>query len=149
MTDKWATAQRCHAALKVLLDDLLEKSGQTPCNVNNPSAVRQPLRTDNRRKRNAHDPNAGLSKRPKTGNAHDSFDNVQGASQDPPPIPDQPYLTTESLFDDSNLIDNQLNDPQGLQGQPFSEVLPITQDLFGELSWESLFPNDNFLGGFR
>lgn len=151
MSEKWATAKHCHSALRVLLDGLHPQFGRNSIsNASHPSNLRQqPGHNIFRRQEDSENPDENRApKRQRMGNTEDGPDLGE---QRQPDFQDPPYIEDGGDFTSINNIMmqgyNQFSDAQWMQAQAFDSVPPYTQDIFGHLSWESLFQDDSLQGG--
>ena len=141
MSGKWTTARHCHATLRVLLEDLhVQATGRPPQLQEAPMSKQlrnsRPYRGDSR----SVDATADrAAKRRRTTNVEDVDNHGQDNGRASFLSSDQVHMVSDTLFDIPESM--QFDDARLFQGQDSIGGPLYTQDIFGHLSWESLFPD--------
>jgi hypothetical protein len=143
MGQKWATARHCQDVLNILVADLRVQHGEDTSSTKWLDSNGRPKSSYSRRKTQRVPIDVTPSKRQKLGSK--GFTSEEPAETiDQVPQNQQHGINAYNLASSQSfsLAAEQDNEFQWLEDPALQGVVPDMQDIFGHLSWESLFQGD-------
>lgn len=144
MAKKWPTARNCHDVLNILVADLRFQHGEDNTPRQEPNNKGRPKSWHARRKNQTGTTKATSSKRQKL-NSPESVSRERSEANQQALAGQQHRVDIYNVTQSESTLPEvgQGNEFQWLQDPAFQGIVPEIQDIFGHLSWETLFQGDN------